>query len=264
MARWPALPVAADDPLVAFSPLGGGLGLPGVAAAADVTVTATWTPIDATVIGTAPALSFTVDDEPCVVNSVAITNDGGGNQAYLAGEPESSHTFAYTLGFDDDTTFSDMSSSGTDAASAWVALADLLDFASTDADVLSISSVGEVTIHANTDGDGAVDLIATSTQPHSGGSTAATATKTLRANLQPACYDMDLGAATGGPFAGYVGAATFDVPVRINTCGSALFTWEVAVQFDPAVIRPTAAVAGGAAMALCARHNQRSSTRCVS
>ena len=61
-------------------------------------------------------------------------------------------------------------------------------------------------------------------------------------------FDLDLGATSGGPYAGYAGAgaggSTFTVDLRIHTCNEKLYAFELVVEFEPTVIKAVSATKG--------------------
>jgi hypothetical protein len=92
-----------------------------------------------------------------------------------------------------------------------------LSFDSSDAIILNVTNDGFVVLQGNNAGSEAVLISATAMEDET-----VSGAIDVFANLDPLCYDVDLGALKGAPLAFDVEDNIFEVPVRIDTCSETL------------------------------------------
>ena len=174
------------------------------------------------------AITFTVVDEPAVVTDVSIVSPSTAYIETLDGEDT---VMRLSTTFSDDTSFTAVKSDGSNNPSSWVSLDQYLVFESSAPDVLSVDETGTLTLWNNSKADDQVVVMVASSTDSSINDDAA-----FYGNLEPGCFDVDIGATMSQPLPSYAVGDEFDVPIRINTCGDALTAFQVQIFFDSDVV----------------------------
>lgn len=134
--------------------------------------------------------------------------------------------------FDDGTQFPNLLEAV--APGAWVPAASLAAFASNTPAAIAVDTDG---LHTLLDNHRSAVTLTAAYQCDGG---AVSGDQVVYANLDPAEFDVDLGAAYGLQFGtlGGGGGGTMEVAVRINTGGSVLESFQILVEMDPAFLLP--------------------------
>jgi hypothetical protein len=173
------------------------------------------------------SLIVTVSSDSTALTALSVGDSVDGT---LAGEVGTTATLVLTATFDDGTSM-DVSNSGV-YSSLWLNPSSLLVFNSIVPGAIGVSSEGVLTLYGNH-----FEVVSISARCLCCGGSV-NASLDMFANLDPAIYDLDLGAETGAPFGHVVAVGgTFSVAVRVM--GSSTFdVTEVSavVSFDTSLV----------------------------
>ena len=164
------------------------------------------------------------------VASVVLRAGGSASAYSFAALRNSTAQTAVALTFSDGTQFTNAADSGT---LDWFPLADLVNFSTSEPEVVAVDSGGTLTLRANH--HSMVDVTVTSV------CSGLSDDLLVAANLNPALGDVDLGSSSGLQF--QQSGSTLSVPVRVNMVGSTLLAFQVEVNFDSDVLGATSAAA---------------------
>lgn len=123
----------------------------------------------------------------------------------------------------------------------WVPLGDYMQFSSSATRIVSVGSVGLLTLHNNTDSSETVEVSAGSRSGDVSDSVS------VFCNLEAEALDLDLGSRSGGALdVGSLGVdSEFTLSVRMNTGGEVLTGFQLVLAFDSSVVQVISASAGG-------------------
>ena len=156
-------------------------------------------------------IMLTVDDTEVRVSGVSVVAP---SQSFLNGVQYSEHAVTLSITFSDGSTLPDISA-GEEGDVNLPGFASLLEFTSSDPDIVTVSKDGFLTLLANSIGNRAIEVSIAPTED------ATLATVSLFCNLEPACFDVDLGNEEGAPFDFEVDDdGTFLLPVILKMHGS--------------------------------------------
>ena len=171
-----------------------------------------------------------MSDTSVGVASVVLRAGGSASAYSFAALRNSTAPTAVALTFSDGTQFTNAADSGT---LDWFPLADLVNFSTSEPEVVAVDSGGTLTLRANH--HSMVDVTVTSV------CSGLSDDLLVAANLNPALGDVDLGSSSGLQF--QQSGSTLSVPVRVNMVGSTLLAFQVEVNFDSDVLGATSAAA---------------------
>ena len=106
-----------------------------------------------------------------------------------------------------------------------------LVFASSDSERLSIGTTGTLSLWNNSRGDDQVVVTVSSASD-----ALVTTSASFYTNLQPDCYDVDIGMTGSQVLPSYEVGDTFEVPIRLHTCSDKLTAFQIQIFFDPNVV----------------------------
>jgi hypothetical protein len=173
-------------------------------------------------------LTLTVDETPVTVSAVAITSPTTNYIEDLQGEEIITRI---STTFSDGTMFKTVKSDGSNNPSSWISMNEYLNFSTSDPGTLETSNTGTLTLWNNTFGDEQILFKVISAIDSEVG-----AESLYYCNLEPACYDVDIGMEQGAPLPGYSVGDSFNVPIRMNTCNQPLTGFQIEIYFDPSVV----------------------------
>ena len=178
-------------------------------------------------------LEVEVVDNTVSPTQISITSP---SSSYVSGVQFTEKLLQLSVTFSDGTSLTKIKA-GTEIGKKLPPFSSYLVFSSDDNDVLGVSSTGVLSLNANSIGSDAVTIAVASIADG-----AVAGSVSLFCNLEPDCYDVDLGRAREGPFDFQLDDETFEVPIFINMCNEALTNFQIQIFFDSDVIR---AVSGG-------------------
>eukprot|EP00750_Incisomonas_marina_P023041 INCI5009.7.p1 GENE.INCI5009.7~~INCI5009.7.p1 ORF type:complete len:4054 (+),score=953.74 INCI5009.7:190-12351(+) len=145
----------------------------------------------------------------------------------LEGEINSTFPMTLTVEFSDGSALKKVRTTSSD-----IFFDSFLLFASSDAQLVSVSTTGVLSLLSNTPGSYAPEVSVSDL------SVTTTASVTLFGNLEPQCamYDIDFGAESGAPYPQVAVGDVFELPIRINTCDDTLTSFQIKVFFDSSVV----------------------------
>jgi hypothetical protein len=171
-----------------------------------------------------------VSDTSVSVASVVLRAGGSASPYSFAALHSSTAQTAAVLEFSDGTQFTNTADLVTPN---WFALADLVNFSTSEPAVVAVDSSGTLTLHDNHHRMVEVTVTAVCSGLSDGLSVAP--------NLNPELGDVDLGSSSGLQF--QQNGSALSVPVRVNMAGCTLLAFQVEINFDYDVLGATDAAA---------------------
>ena len=181
--------------------------------------------------GSTASLALTVAGTAIATSIEVRVHDNVYGHYYVHGKLESDQGLILTTYFSDGTALPAIASDNV-TYEGLPPFSSYLNFSSTDNSVLNVSEEGIIKMLGNSFGNSsvAVDVVS-----RFNGSVEASID--LYSNIEPECFDVDLGNTEGAPFGVSLNAdGTFSVPVRINVCDEVLTAFQIQIFFDDDVI----------------------------